>query len=140
MLGFLIFLAAFGSDADRSNNARLLNPGELVTADDYPLVSLRKEEQGTVTVRVRIDETGTAGSCDVVKSSGHTALDEQTCSLIRARARFEPKRACRSDLLHTTDRLEITGHGRCARAAPSLDHHDDNRFDCFGPDCRLQAR
>lgn len=78
--------------ADESSAARLLNVGEFITADDYPLASLRKEEQGDVTVRVRVDEAGTVTSCKVVKSSGHTALDEQTCALFRARATFAPQR------------------------------------------------
>lgn len=69
---------------------RLLNVQELVTPDDYPRTSLVNEEQGSVTVKVKVDKNGVVTSCKVTKSSGHVALDEQTCALFRARARFDP--------------------------------------------------
>jgi TonB family protein len=69
---------------------KLLNLPEVMTSQDYPRVSIQHEEEGTVLIRLRIDESGLVTSCKIVKSSGHAALDEQTCALYRARARFEP--------------------------------------------------
>jgi TonB family protein len=62
----------------------------LFSADDYPLIALNNDEQGSVTVRIKVDRSGFVGSCKVIKSSRSQALDEQTCSVLRARARFEP--------------------------------------------------
>lgn len=91
----LVLLAALAATAtatpaDSPREARLLNVQELVTANDYPLVSVEKEQQGTVTVRVKIGPDGFVSSCKVTKSSGHPPLDEQTCALLRARGRFDP--------------------------------------------------
>lgn len=86
----LAFAAVFAAAADHPSSARLLNLDELVTPSDYPRVALVNDQQGSVTVRVKIDRSGLVTSCKVVISSGHQALDEQTCALYRARARFEP--------------------------------------------------
>lgn len=86
------FLAALAAAASAPSDARLLNLNELVSADDYPRVALINNQQGSVTVRLKIDSSGLVTSCRVARSSGHVALDEQTCALFRARARFEPAR------------------------------------------------
>lgn len=82
-----LLTAAAAADA---TIARLLNVQQLVTAEDYPLISLRNGEQGEVTVRVKVDPNGIVAACKIAKSSGHQALDDQTCALFRARARFAP--------------------------------------------------
>lgn len=89
MAAFAIY-AALAAAVAVASDARLLNLQELVTANDYPRVSLEKNEQGSVTVKLKIDPSGLVASCRVARSSGHVALDEQTCALFRARARFEP--------------------------------------------------
>lgn len=88
----LAFLAALAvaAAAPQGSDARLLNLNELVTAQDYPRISLVNNEQGSVTVRLKIDKSGLVRPCRIARSSGHVALDEQTCALFRARARFEP--------------------------------------------------
>lgn len=88
----IAFLAALAvaAAASQASDARLLNLDELITVQDYPRISLVNNEQGSVTVRLKIDESGLVRSCRVARSSGHVALDEQTCALFRARARFEP--------------------------------------------------
>lgn len=88
-LGFLAALAVAAA-ASQASDARLLNLHELVTPQDYPRVSLVNNEQGSVTVTLKIDPSGLVESCRIARSSGHVALDEQTCALFRARARFEP--------------------------------------------------
>jgi TonB family protein len=67
----------------------------LFTGDDYPLVALRNDEQGSVTVKLRIDHSGLVSSCKVIKSSRSRSLDEQTCAVLRARAQFEPAKDAR---------------------------------------------
>jgi protein TonB len=66
--------------------------GASITSDDYPNASIRAEEEGTVTARYVIGTDGrvVGGSCAITKSSGFSRLDEQTCSLIERRFRFNP--------------------------------------------------
>lgn len=80
-----------GLGAELATPPRLL--GQLITPDDYPLSSMRQEEQGTVTYLAVILPSGAAESCTIVRSSGFPALDAKTCALVLGRARFEPGRA-----------------------------------------------
>ncbi|MGI8704356.1 MAG: energy transducer TonB [Sphingomicrobium sp.] len=84
-LALLAAIAAATPPEDTPKRPRLLNVQELDTADDYPRISLKKEQQGTVTARVKVDPDGLVTSCKVTKSSGQSALDEQTCAVLRTR-------------------------------------------------------
>lgn len=64
----------------------------LFSGDDYPSSAMRNEEQGTTTVRLSIGADGRVTGCDVVSSSGSSALDRQTCTVLQRRARFTPAR------------------------------------------------
>ena len=55
----------------------------VVTADDYPAISIRLQEQGTVSFRLRIGRTGAVAACDVTSSSGKPRLDEAACRTAR---------------------------------------------------------
>ncbi|HYJ31266.1 MAG TPA: energy transducer TonB [Allosphingosinicella sp.] len=61
-----------------------------ITNEDYPASALRANEQGTVTIRMSIGADGRVTGCTVVRSSGSTALDSTTCSLVQRRSRFTP--------------------------------------------------
>jgi TonB family protein len=87
---------------------RLLNGPDIVRDDDYPLVSANNEQEGSVRVRLGISKDGFVTSCQVVESSGHAALDEQTCALYRARAQFEPGRDGRGRAAPSTYTQKIT--------------------------------
>lgn len=82
--------AGVAAAAEPASAPRLLNLPEMVTADDYPTVSVFRGEEGTVTVEVQVDPSGVVTSCTIAQSSGHSALDAQTCAVFRARARFAP--------------------------------------------------
>lgn len=69
---------------------RLLNPNALVTEDDYPKEAIDDDHQGRVIVKVAVDRQGKVRSCAVDTSSGSAALDQATCTLVSARARYEP--------------------------------------------------
>ena len=86
----LLIALLLGASASQPSEAKLLNGQGMVTADDYPIASLRGEEQGSVEVKLTVDESGLVTECTVVRSSGHRALDAQTCAIYRARAQFEP--------------------------------------------------
>ena len=67
----------------------------LFSADDYPAAALRNEEEGSVTYRMDIDKKGRIAACTVTSSSGSSSLDNATCRLVTARARFKPARNAR---------------------------------------------
>lgn len=67
-----------------------LNAAAWITHDDYPAAAIRSNEHGTVGYDLSVDPTGRVGRCAVIESSGSTVLDEATCRLITARARFRP--------------------------------------------------
>lgn len=62
----------------------------LFSTDDYPLQSIRNEEAGIVAVVLRINSDGRVTDCVINRSSGHAALDAQTCRILWQRARFVP--------------------------------------------------
>jgi len=57
----------------------------------YPRRSRERNEQGTVTVRVRVGAEGAVETVEVVRSSGFERLDEAACRALRE-WRFEPAR------------------------------------------------
>jgi TonB family protein len=57
---------------------------------DYPPALISAGVSGRVTVRLRIDTSGTVAGCAPVVSSGSRELDVWTCALLMKRARFEP--------------------------------------------------
>ena len=74
---------------DRPEKARG-NVVALFSTDDYPLQSIRNAEEGIVAVVLRIGRDGRVADCVVDRSSGHAALDAQTCRILWQRARFVP--------------------------------------------------
>ena len=61
-----------------------------VTADDYPPVSIRLEEQGKVAVEYLVKEDGRVGECAVTGSSGKARLDDAACTMVKRRWLFKP--------------------------------------------------
>ena len=105
----LLTLAALtGADEPREPVPRLVNLSELATADDYPSLAAAKGQEGTAIVEVHVDRDGLVTSCRVTSSSGHTALDEQSCALFRARARFRPARDARGRPVASVYRRPMT--------------------------------
>jgi TonB family protein len=56
----------------------------------YPDVAARREQQGSVRFVLLIDEGGRVADCTVVETSGVAALDAQSCSTVKDKARFTP--------------------------------------------------
>jgi len=63
-----------------------------ITTDDYPPAAIRQNVQGAVGISVMIGTDGRVRSCLVTQSSGSKVLDDATCRLYSARARFTPAR------------------------------------------------
>ena len=68
------------------------NLASYVSNDDYPADAIKREEQGTVGFRLDVDQSGNVSRCIVTASSGYQSLDDATCRIMRARARFSPAR------------------------------------------------
>ncbi len=64
----------------------------LFATEDYPQAAVRAGEQGTTEVGLTIASDGRVAKCQVLKSSGSAALDDATCTIYQARARFTPAR------------------------------------------------
>ncbi|HYN46083.1 MAG TPA: energy transducer TonB [Allosphingosinicella sp.] len=59
-------------------------------ASDYPAEAIRYATQGQVVVRIAVSTDGRAKECVPVGPSGSPTLDDATCQVILARARFRP--------------------------------------------------
>lgn len=64
----------------------------LFSADDYPADAQRNGEEGTVQAELAIDTRGHVNRCSIIRSSGHSSLDNATCNILERRARFIPAR------------------------------------------------
>ena len=73
------------------------NPAEWVTTNDYRSAWIRRGLTGTANFRLDIAANGRVSNCSITRSSGHSVLDEATCTLIQKRARFEPARDTSGD-------------------------------------------
>jgi protein TonB len=62
----------------------------VVTADDFPLISIRLHEEGKVMIRYVVREDGSIGDCDVTKSSGKSLLDGAACAMVKRHWKFKP--------------------------------------------------
>lgn len=69
----------------------LTNPSAWATDDDYPIAALRAHEQGSVAFRLDIGIDGVPAHCEITERVS-TVLDDATCSVMMARARFSPAR------------------------------------------------
>ena len=81
-------------------------PG-LFSTDDYPQDAIRNEQQGTTAVRLTIDGNGRVSACSVTSSSGSSSLDNATCRIIRARARYTPAKDQNGQPISDSDTARI---------------------------------
>jgi periplasmic protein TonB len=58
----------------------------------YPVAARRREQQGTVTVKVLVGADGSVESAEIADSSGFDALDNAALDTVRSRWRFVPAR------------------------------------------------
>ena len=79
----------------------------LFSTDDYPAEALRKMQEGTVDVRIEVDDSGAVANCTIARSSGTASLDTVTCAVIRSRAHYAAlPDTSRRDLIRK-DRVKI---------------------------------
>ncbi len=58
--------------------------------DDYPAAAIAAGAQGTAQARLSIGTDGRVVGCDLVQSTGNSALDSATCRVLRSRVKFTP--------------------------------------------------
>ena len=59
----------------------------------YPAIARRREQQGTVTIRVLVGVDGIVQRAEIAESSGFDALDDAAIETVRRRWRFTPARS-----------------------------------------------
>jgi protein TonB len=64
--------------------------GPWMTADDYPIESIKEDEQGYVTIDFTIGIDGKITDCRIIRSSGYRRLDVIPCNIMTRRAQFRP--------------------------------------------------
>ena len=57
---------------------------------DYPSSALRRDESGTVTMRITVGANGRVTACSVTGSSGSSSLDDAACRGMQRYARYNP--------------------------------------------------
>lgn len=72
--------------------ARPIAPAQWARPGDYPGAARRYNLEGQVGYRLQVDSGGTPVGCEIIAPSGVESLDQITCPLLLARARFEPAR------------------------------------------------
>ena len=82
MVAHLLFFAAAASQP--------VTYRTLFSRNDYPEQAVQRNEEGSVFVQILINPAGDVDTCTVIQSSGFADLDEQTCSVIKTRAKFSP--------------------------------------------------
>lgn len=93
ILAMALGFAALQTTQDSGKARRVApaeNPANWVTDDDYPAEALRQDQSGTVGFRLLIGSKGEVTGCEVTSSSGSSVLDQASCSLLSARAKFKP--------------------------------------------------
>ena len=61
-----------------------------ISPDDYPAAAVGTGAHGIVRFTLTIDPSGRVIGCNITKSSGSSALDYATCTIMRRRARYTP--------------------------------------------------
>ncbi|AQR72730.1 hypothetical protein BXU08_02740 [Sphingomonas sp. LM7] len=84
--------ASIGQDAPSAKPRPATPPGSWAKNEDYPDAAIRAGERGSVGFTLDVGANGEVTNCTVDASSGSQTLDDATCTIIRARARFLPAR------------------------------------------------
>lgn len=71
--------------------APLTDSSTWVTTEDYPARAIHDMVEGVTSAELTVDAGGFVSGCLVTKTSGSELLDQTTCSLLIARARFRPR-------------------------------------------------
>lgn len=74
---------------------------------EYPAAALRAREEGATTVKLAINSVGEVAACEVARTSGSSALDEETCRIFKRRGRYNPARDTGGAPVESTEHTTI---------------------------------
>jgi len=80
----------------------------LITSDDYPASALDNNEQGSVSVTLTVGPSGRVTGCSVGSSTASSTLNNTTCRVLTARARFSPAQDGNGNPVTSTTSARIT--------------------------------
>lgn len=86
----------YGDGGGGGGGAGLARGPELIGGDvrdtDYPRSAWQAGIEGIVLMRFLITTNGRVGRCEIIRSSGHAAMDRDTCRVMQKRLRYRPAR------------------------------------------------
>lgn len=71
-------------------SAQMVNLEDVFTETNYPFWAHKYADEGNLRFRVSVDAAGRAVGCQIVETAEYDTLNQPTCDLIMARARFTP--------------------------------------------------
>lgn len=74
----------------RARGPEMTNLAEVFSADNYPFWAGANWDEGRLRFRVEVDPAGRAARCAIVERALSDALNQPTCDLVMAKARFLP--------------------------------------------------
>ncbi|RSU45211.1 hypothetical protein BRX43_19805 [Sphingomonas sp. S-NIH.Pt15_0812] len=85
-------LALSGDEASQLSEPAIgpAQPQDWISADDYPRLARVDRKEGTVVAVLKVEASGRVAECRPAVSSGDSALDTTTCTLLIRRGRFRP--------------------------------------------------
>jgi TonB family protein len=92
----------------------------IVSWTDYPQAAVDRNEQGSVYFEVIVSPEGQVDSCKILISSRYKDLDETTCRIVTARAKFAPAKDERERPIYGTYRQVITWRINSAGPPPII--------------------
>lgn len=92
LLAWVVAASSTAATAQSADPRPATSPASWMSISDYPAEALAKHQEGTVGFALEVDALGQVQSCSVTQSSGSTALDDDTCKLLKSRAKFQPAR------------------------------------------------
>lgn len=79
-----------------------------ITNNDYPRRGLTRGLEGTSGYRLVVSSNGRVSECQITRSSGHAVLDDAACRLLERRARFDPAKDNRGQVVVGTYTGQVT--------------------------------
>ena len=121
---------------------RMINLSEVFAPANYPFFAKARGDEGRVRFEVTVDASGVAKDCVIVEEAEAETLNQPTCDLIMAQARFEPARDRRGRAIAASYSRPVMWVLEDRTPLAVVDSHERVvlTFDGAGKtDCRIEA-